>query len=147
MGVKKSTDIKMDVESAFISINGQEPQELRFRKNSNCSFVSNRIEVGGYDVQFRLDWQDSDHAGSPTLDADFYERGTDNPVKRQKNSPEWHAHHTKPSHCDGGRCYEWRYSVHNFTFKVTVKWLGYGDLVCETFCWACPTVTRAEDVD
>jgi hypothetical protein len=51
-------------------------QELTPRRGSNCQFFE-RFPARAYDVALGLDWNDLDSEGNPTLDADFYRRGTD----------------------------------------------------------------------
>ena len=66
-------------------------QELTPRRGSICQFFE-RFPAGDCDVALRLDWNDLDSEGNPTLDADFYRRGTDIMDKSMRTHV---AHHTK----------------------------------------------------
>jgi hypothetical protein len=76
---------------------------LSTREGSGCHFTE-KLSHGGFDIAFRVDWTDSDESGDPCLDADFFEPGGTNPVRRMKERP---AHHTRKARNDSNG--EWAY--------------------------------------
>lgn len=95
-----------------------ESRSLETRPNSNCHFFE-RFTIGDHDIVLRLDWNDLDHNGHPTLDADFIDPETGK--HRRLKGKLRDAHHT-PSLHDHSRSYEWVFDNFRRQFSVSVEW-------------------------
>ncbi|MFZ2540559.1 MAG: hypothetical protein WAW75_02165 [Gallionella sp.] len=58
----------------------------------NHCHSSERFEHGGFDISFRVDWNDLNENGDPCLDADFFLPGSDELLKHIRSDP---AHQTR----------------------------------------------------
>jgi len=86
---------------------------LRDGSPSQCLFFD-EFDVDGFAVQLRLDWNDLDQNGDPTLDADIYKNGQKVLLDRAR----WH--HT-PKILDGSEwVYSWSFRSKQLRFKVQV---------------------------
>ncbi len=98
----------------FLDTNQEE--SLHTKLNSNCHFFD-KFNVGNDNIQLRLDWNDLDAGGFPTLDADFY--NLDNGKKRNIKGKRLNSHHTKAT-VNEGRSYEWVFGECKLKFKVVL---------------------------
>jgi hypothetical protein len=102
-----------------VNLGSGEVQELSTREGSACHFFG-PIEIGGYLVKFRLDWNDVDEQGRPMLDADFYNKDTEK--KLSNSGSRACAHHTEASDSEA-RIYEWEFKQYGRHFKVILHFL------------------------
>jgi len=106
-----------DIVSAKVTFLPSEEEHILCTKpNSNCHFFE-RFEVKNDTIQLRLDWNDLDINGVPTLDADFY--NLDTGKKRSLKGKRQEAHHTKAIE-NKGRTYEWVFAECKLNFIVTL---------------------------
>lgn len=106
-----------DIESAkVVFVDSKKEQTLCSRPNSNCHFFD-KVKVGNDVVQLRLDWNDLDANGFPTLDADFY--SDDTGKKRKLKGKRHESHHTKAIENEG-RTYEWVFEECKLKFIVVL---------------------------
>ena len=92
-------------------------QDLATRRGSRCHFFE-PFRAGPYKVRLRLDWQDIDYQGNPTLDADFCDPETgrvDVSMKRHT------AHHTS-AQPDGLRTYLWKFRDAQLALQIGLSW-------------------------
>jgi hypothetical protein len=107
-----------DVVDAIAVLDGDKKEvlvqkTLRDGSPSQCLFFE-EFTVDGCRIQLRLDWNDLDQNGDPTLDADISEGGEKLLVDRDK----WH--HT-PKILDGSEwVYSWSFRGKQLRFKVQV---------------------------
>lgn len=94
-----------------------EKLSLSTKAGSHCLFFD-RFQLGGYEIQLRLDWGDLDSTGSPTLDADFYKPDTG---KKGKSKSLKSVHHTT-AEMSNGRCYKWSFSEKDLDILVAIFW-------------------------
>ncbi len=95
-------------------------QELTTKKERNVCHFFEPFKCGDYRIQLRLDWNDPDSQGNPTLDADFFDLCKCKLDKTMKKHP---AHHT---HAQGGRTYIWEFEDDQIKLRVTLKWSESG---------------------
>lgn len=106
-----------DIENAYvIYLDTGEKAVLDSKIDSSCHFFS-KFHAGDCEVQLRLDWNDIDDKGYPTLDADFLFVGTEQ-RKRLKGERK-QAHHTHALE-GSGRSYEWVFQNIKRHFRVIV---------------------------
>ena len=106
-----------DIESAkVIFLGSSEEQVLCTKPNSNCHFFE-KFQAGNNTIQLRLDWNDLDINGFPTLDADFYSLDTEK--KRKLKGKRQESHHTKAIENEG-RTYEWIFEGCKIKFIVVL---------------------------
>jgi hypothetical protein len=81
-----------------------------------CHFYEQQF--GKYKIVLRLDWEDRDENGNPTLDSDIYTDGK----KFNVGKKQWH--HTRKSLESGQWVYKWKPEVHKFrnlSIEITFK--------------------------
>ena len=113
----KDESTMKDIESAkVIFLDSNEEHTLCTKPNSNCHFFD-KFQVGSDTIQLRLDWNDLDINGFPTLDADFYSFDTEK--KRKLKGKRRESHHTKAIENEG-RTYEWIFEECRLRFIVAL---------------------------
>ena len=106
-----------DIESAkILFLDSNKENRLSTRLGSNCHFFE-KIVLEDDIIQLRLDWNDIDENGYPTLDADFYNTLTGN--KKKIKGMRGRAHHSKAIK-NKGRSYEWIFRKYKIKFKVVI---------------------------
>jgi len=106
-----------DIASAkVIFLNAKQEQVLYTKPNSNCHFFD-EFQAGTDIVKLRLDWDDLDVNGFPTLDADFFSESTGK--KRKLKGKRRKAHHTNTI-ANEGRTYEWEFDECKLKFVVVL---------------------------
>ncbi|WP_319574401.1 hypothetical protein [uncultured Desulfobacter sp.] len=114
-------ELQNNIQSAEVFFDDKcQPQILGVKKDSYCHFFDPFI-IGDDDVKLRLDWNDLDSNGYPTLDADFYDIKTGK--QKKLKSARLKAHHTKAS-TGKGRAYEWRFNGASYKFRIVVHWVA-----------------------
>ena len=119
-----------DIESAKILFSDSDKESyLSIRPDSNCHFFE-KIVFENDTIQLRLDWNDIDENGNPTLDADFYNTLTGN--KKKLKGMRKRAHHSKAIK-NKGRSYEWVFREYETKFKVVIT---FSVNINENICFA-----------
>ncbi len=113
-GIESAKVIFLD--SKVIFLDSIEEHTLRTKPNSNCHFFD-KFKVGNDTIQLRLDWNDLDVNGFPTLDADFYTPDTGK--KRKLKGKRKESHHTNAIGNEG-RTYEWVFEECMIKFIVVL---------------------------
>lgn len=117
-----------DIESAkVIFVDTDQEHLLCTKPNSNCHFFD-KFQVENDTIQLRLDWNDLDVDGFPTLDADFH--NPDTGKKRKLKGKRKDSHHTKAIENEG-RTYEWGFDECKLKFKVVVV---FSASITESMC-------------
>ena len=95
----------------------EQTYDLTVRHGSRCHFFK-PFPAGPYMVQLRLDWQDIDSHGNPTLDADFHDPETGKiDVSMRRHA----AHHTC-SQSDGCQTYLWEFRDARRQLQIGLSW-------------------------
>ena len=110
------------------------------RPGSACQFFE-PFNCGRYRVHLRLDWNDLDRNGNPTLDAAFY----DAPTGQMDKSMKAHEAHHTPSANGQGRTYSWAYADEWRRLRVTLTWTVAMQAMARGVAGVSFTVTRARE--
>jgi len=127
-----------DIESAkVIFLDSNEEHTLCTKPNSNCHFFE-KFKVGNDIIQLRLDWNDLDANGFPTLDADFY--SPDTGKKHKLKGTRRNSHHTKAIE-NSGRTYEWVFEECKLKFiAVLVFSVSITESICVTDSYSAEVI-------
>ena len=129
-------DLQSRAVRAFATdLNSGVTQELSTRPSRIQHFFE-PFGYGAVRVELRIDWQDIDADGNPTLDANLYDSVTH---RRVKSKDAKDAHHT-PAKGAGERAFDWEFEDKVLPLRVTLMWS------VSMFCEATVTATLTAEV-
>ena len=129
-------DLQSGAVRAFATeLNSGVTQELSTRPSRIQHFFE-PFECGPVRVELRIDWEDIDADGNPTLDANLYDSVTH---RRVKSKDAKDAHHT-PAKGAGERAFDWEFEDKVLPLRVTLMWS------VSMFCEATVTATLTAEV-
>lgn len=138
----RSDQVGASIESVIVTFDDTgEVVSLTTREGSSHHFFPPFV-VGNDNIQFRLDWGDTDSNGHPMLDADFVDSTTGK--HRKLRGERKSAHHTASSP-GKSRCYKWEFGEASRQFSVTITWCATVSENVHASSYCSAEIIRASD--
>ena len=138
----KRGQLEHNIESAtVVFLDTGESKILETKPGSVCHFFE-PFRVENDAITLRLDWQDLDENGNPTLDADFVDSKTNK--KRSLKGERKETHHTS-SLGEGDLIYSWEFKEYKRPFKILLVWLASVSVNIKFDCSVSAKVIHSTD--